>query len=80
MPYVLAADNDTSELESSTSATETVESLASSEKKITKAKLVESETTKKRKCASVDESLSNVVEKLIEQEEAADKRFVELEK
>ena len=45
MPYVLAADNDASELECSTSTTETVESSAS-EKKTTKAKLVESETTK----------------------------------
>ena len=34
---------------------------------------------KKRKRANVDESLNNIVEKLIEREEAADKRFIELE-
>ena len=45
LSYVLATDNDASELECSTSTTETVESSAS-EKKTTKAKLVESETTK----------------------------------
>ena len=33
----------------------------------------------KRKHASVDKSLSNVLEKLTEQEKAADKRFIELE-
>ena len=34
---------------------------------------------KKRKRASVDKSLSNVLEKLTDQEKAADKRFIELE-
>ena len=33
----------------------------------------------KRKHANVDKSLSNVLEKLTEQEKAADKRFIELE-